>query len=89
MEDPELPNVEMTVYQNGAFLDKAKESAAMGNPLEAVVWLANALGEYDIPLHKGEFILAGALAKAVPVKNSDTSKAEFEGLGTVTIEFGE
>lgn len=88
LEDLELPNIEMVVYQNGDFLDNAKGSAVMGNPLEAVVWLANALGEYDITLNAGEKILAGALAKAVPVQNGDEFKAEFEGLGTVTIEFG-
>ncbi|WP_087974111.1 2-keto-4-pentenoate hydratase [Oceanobacillus rekensis] len=88
LEDLDLPNVEMTVYQNGEFLDQALGSAVLGNPLEAVVWLANALGEYDIALNAGEVILAGALAKAVPVQNGDTFKAEFGGLGTVTIEFG-
>jgi 2-keto-4-pentenoate hydratase len=88
LEDLDLPNVEMTVYQNGEFLDKATGAAVMGNPLEAVVWLANALGEYDITLNAGEVILAGALAKAVPVQNGDIFKAEFAGLGTVTIEFG-
>ncbi|MFG6117997.1 2-keto-4-pentenoate hydratase [Thalassobacillus sp. B23F22_16] len=88
LEELDLPNVEMSVYQNGSFLDNAKGSAVLGNPLEAVVWLANALGEYDITLHTGECILAGALAKAVPVQNGDAFQAEFEGLGTVAIQFG-
>ncbi|WP_028782143.1 2-keto-4-pentenoate hydratase [Thalassobacillus devorans] len=88
LEELDLPNIEMTVYQNGEFLDRAKGSAVLGNPLEGVVWLANALAEYNIALNAGESILAGALAKAVPVKNGDSFKAEFEGLGTVAIEFG-
>ena len=88
LEDLDLPNIKMTVYQNGEFLDQALGSAVMGNPLEAVVWLANALGEYDITLNTGEVILAGALAKAVPVQNGDSFKAEFAGLGTVTVDFG-
>ncbi|MBP2078112.1 2-keto-4-pentenoate hydratase [Oceanobacillus polygoni] len=83
----DLPNVEMTVYRNGNYLDKAKGSAVMGDPLKAVAWLANAVGEYDISLEAGEKILAGALTKAVPVKSGDTFKAKFKGLGNVSVSF--
>ncbi|MFC3041809.1 2-keto-4-pentenoate hydratase [Virgibacillus xinjiangensis] len=83
----DLPNVEMKVYKNDKFLDEATGAAVMGNPVAAVAWLANAVGEYDISLKAGEKILAGALSKAVDIEGGETFKAEFSGLGTVTATF--
>ncbi|SFE48057.1 2-keto-4-pentenoate hydratase [Lentibacillus persicus] len=87
LSDIDLPATEMTVYKNGTFLDRADGSAVMDNPVNAVVWLANALGEYGISLKKGEKILAGALSKAVPVEDGDSFEAAFEKLGTVKASF--
>jgi len=82
-----LPEVKMTLYKNDEFLDSAYGSAVMGNPIEAVAWLANEVGAYNISLDPGEIILAGALSKAVPIEDGDTFKAEFENLGTVSATF--
>lgn len=82
-----LPEVKMTVYKNDALLDTAYGSAVMGNPIKAVAWLANEVGAYDIALNQGEIILAGALAKAVPMEAGDHFWAEFENLGTVSATF--
>jgi len=87
LRDIDLPNVEMKVYKNGEFLDTATGAAVLGNPIHAVVWLANAVGEYDIALHKGEKILAGALSKAVPIEDGDKFEAAFTDIGTVTATF--
>ena len=38
------------------FFPQGKGSAVQGHPAQAVAWLANTLGEYDIPLLKGEII---------------------------------
>ena len=45
------------VNKNGEFLSSGFGSAVQGHPAEAVAWLANTLGEYEIPLLKGEFII--------------------------------
>ncbi|RLL47017.1 2-keto-4-pentenoate hydratase [Oceanobacillus piezotolerans] len=87
LEELDLPNVQMNVYKNGEFIDSAQGSAVMGNPLEAVVWLANEVGVYDISLNPGDIILAGALSKALPIVHGDHFKAEFENLGTVSAIF--
>ncbi|WP_138420528.1 2-keto-4-pentenoate hydratase [Aquibacillus sediminis] len=83
----ELPEVKMTLYKNDEWFDSAYGSAVMGNPIEAVAWLANEVGSYDISLDPGEVILAGALAKAVPIEAGDHFIAEFEKLGTVSATF--
>ncbi|WP_085993281.1 2-keto-4-pentenoate hydratase [Oceanobacillus senegalensis] len=87
ISDIDLPKVEMSLYKNDQFFDSAFGSAVMGNPVEAVAWLANAVGAYDISLDPGEIILAGALSKAVPIEDGDSFKAEFSNLGTVSATF--
>ncbi|WP_087972241.1 2-keto-4-pentenoate hydratase [Oceanobacillus rekensis] len=82
-----LPEVKMSLYKNDEFIDSAYGSAVMGNPIEAVAWLANEVGAYDISLNAGEIILAGALSKAIPMEDGDQFKAEFENLGTVSATF--
>ncbi|TQR08569.1 2-keto-4-pentenoate hydratase [Psychrobacillus soli] len=87
LNDIDLPDVEMKVYKNGELIETATGAAVLGDPINAVVWLANALGEYNIALHKGEKILAGALAKAVAIQEGDEFEATFTDLGTVTAIF--
>ncbi|KKK39130.1 2-keto-4-pentenoate hydratase [Mesobacillus campisalis] len=87
LNDIDLPSVGMTVYKNGELLDSATGSAVMGNPLNAVAWLANALSSYDISLNKGEVILSGALSAAVPIEDGDSFTADFAHLGSVSAAF--
>lgn len=87
LTDVDLSHIGMNVYKNGKLIDQAAGAAVMGNPLEAVAWLANALSEFDIKLLKGEVILSGALAKAVPVEKGDSFKAEFAHIGAVEVSF--
>src|SRR5690625_1180183 len=87
LTDVDLSHVGMNVFKNGKLIDQAAGAAVMGNPLEAVAWLANALSEFDIKLLKVEVILSGALAKAVPVEKGDSFKAEFAHIGAVEVSF--
>lgn len=87
LDQIDLPSVKMEVFKNDEKLDEGYGSAVLGNPLEAVVWLAKALHQYDITLKKGEKVLAGALTKAVDVKSGDHFKATFENLGEVEVLF--
>jgi 2-keto-4-pentenoate hydratase len=83
----DLTKIGMNVYRNNEFLDSAVSAAVMGNPAEAVAWLANALGNYGISLYAGEVILAGALSKAIVIEDGDTFTAEFDHIGAVTASF--
>ncbi|MCM3767785.1 2-keto-4-pentenoate hydratase [Neobacillus niacini] len=84
----DLADIGMKVYRNGELLDAATSAAVMGNPALAVAWLANEIGSYGISLRAGEFILAGALSKAIAVEAGDTFTAEFDHLGSVSASFG-
>jgi 2-keto-4-pentenoate hydratase len=84
----DLAGIGMKVYRNGELLDAATSAAVMGNPAKAVAWLANEIGGYGISLHAGEFILAGALSKAIVIEAGDIFTAEFDDLGSVSATFG-
>lgn len=83
----DLANILVTVKKNGQFLSEGKGSAVQGNPLTAVAWLANTLGEYDIPFLAGEVILSGSLVPLEPVQAGDQMEMTLTGVGTCHIQF--
>ena len=85
--DYDLPNLKMTIYKNGEFNSEGLGSAVQGNPLTAVAWLANTLGEFGIPFKAGEVILSGSLAPLIPVVAGDEMSLEIEGIGGCSCRF--
>ena len=85
--DLDLPSLKMTIYKNGEFLAEGLGSAVQGNPLTAVAWLANTLGEFGIPFKAGEVILSGSLAPLIPVVAGDEMSLEIEGIGDCRCRF--
>jgi 2-keto-4-pentenoate hydratase len=83
----DITAVPMHAYKNGELFDSATSSAVLGNPLEAVVWLAAAVGEYGITIQPGMFVLSGAFSKAVPFEAGDSFEADFGQLGKVSVIF--
>ncbi len=77
--DFDLPNLKMTIYKNGVFNAEGLGSAVQGNPLTAVAWLANTLGEFGIPFKAGEVILSGSLAPLIPVVAGDEMSLVIDG----------
>lgn len=87
LQDIDIAAIEMSVYKNDQLLDQATSDAVLGNPLNAVVWLANAVSRYNITIQAGMFVLSGALSKAVPFEPGDTFMADFGVLGKVSATF--
>lgn len=85
--DYDLPSLKMTIHKNGEFNSEGLGSAVQGNPLTAVAWLANTLGEFGIPFKAGEVILSGSLAPLIPVVAGDKMSLEIEGVGGCTCNF--
>jgi 2-oxopent-4-enoate/cis-2-oxohex-4-enoate hydratase len=83
----DLPSVEMTVEKNGEFLSKGMGSAALGNPLTCVAWLANVLGEYGVSLEAGDVVLSGSLVPLEPVVAGDTMSLSITGIGDLSVKF--
>jgi 2-oxopent-4-enoate/cis-2-oxohex-4-enoate hydratase len=83
----DLPNLKMKVYKNGELHSEGIGSAVQGNPLTAVAWLANTLGEFGIEFKAGEVILSGSLVPLIPVVAGDRMHLELEGVGTASCSF--
>ena len=87
--DYDLPNLKMKIYKNGEFHSEGLGSAVQGNPLTAVAWLANTLGELGIPFLAGEIILSGSVVPLEPAVAGDTFALDLAGLGGVRLSFVE
>jgi len=85
--DHDLPNLKMVIHKNGVFHSEGLGSAVQGDPLTAVAWLANTLGEFGIPFKAGEVILSGSLAPLIPVVAGDEMSLELAGIGGCSCKF--
>ncbi len=85
--DFDLPKLKMRIYKNGQLHSEGLGSAVQGNPLTAVAWLANTLGEFGIPFKAGEVILSGSLAPLIPVVAGDQMSLTIDGIGGCSCKF--
>lgn len=79
----DLVAARMRLWVNGEQKSEGVGSACMESPLQAVAWLANAMGALGSPLLAGDIILSGAYGPVVPVKAGDDCAVEISGLGRV------
>ncbi|TWV53882.1 2-keto-4-pentenoate hydratase [Streptomyces misionensis] len=81
--------VAMTMTVNGEEVSTGSGADCLGDPVEAVVWLARTARELGEPLRAGQVVLSGALGPMRPVAAGDTVTATLSGLGAVTVRFSE
>ena len=77
----------MVLERNGEIVATGAGAAALGSPVNAVAWLANALGRFDIALKAGEVILSGSLAAMIPVQRGDRFRMQIGGIGECNVRF--
>ena len=79
--------LEGVVYeQNGEIVGTYTAAEVMGNPLNALAWLANHLGTRGLALKPGDVVISGAISKMLRPKAGDTIRARFTRLGSVAIK---
>lgn len=83
----DLATCGIVVTLNGEITSTGAGAAAMGSPVNAVAWLANTLGAYDIELRAGEVILSGSLVPLQSVKAGDAMHMEIGGIGQASVRF--
>jgi 2-keto-4-pentenoate hydratase len=77
---------EGVVYEhNGEIVGTYTSAEVMGNPVNALVWLANHLPSRGFALEPGDLVMAGAISKMVQPKAGDTVRARFAHLGPVGV----
>jgi 2-keto-4-pentenoate hydratase len=84
---PKLADVTVQVRLNGADSAEGGGAACMGNPANAVAWLAGALTRLGDRLRAGDVVMSGALAKMVPAEAGSRFEADFGAFGMVTLQF--
>lgn len=77
----------LVLEKNGETAATAAGAAVLGHPANAVVWLANKMGEFNISLKKGEIIMSGSFTAACPVVSGDSISCYFDRLGKVSAYF--
>lgn len=85
--DLDLKPLAMTLTADGEVASTGTGAACLGDPVEAVVWLANTARGVGRPLRAGDLVLSGALGPMIPVQPGSTYRAEIEQLGTVSVTF--
>jgi 2-oxopent-4-enoate/cis-2-oxohex-4-enoate hydratase len=83
----DLATCGMVLEKNGEIVATGAGAAALGNPVNAVAWLANTMGRLGVPLRAGEVILSGALAAMFPAAAGDHFRVTIGGLGTCGLRF--
>lgn len=85
LTDVDLRRIGASLSINGDIMETGTAGAVMGNPLNAVVWLANKLHEFGVAMEPGDVILAGSFVKAIPFGAGDAISAQFDQLGEVSL----
>jgi 2-keto-4-pentenoate hydratase len=87
LKDVDLMNCRMTLEKNGQVVSEGLGANVLGSPIDAVVWLANALIEAGEFLRAGDVILSGALSGVSDAIAGDHFRARFGTLGEVSTRF--
>ncbi len=80
-------DVEMKLYADGELVSEGNGAACLGDPLEALVWLARTAHRFGDPLRAGQVVLSGALGPMIQAPPGTVIRAELSSLGTVTAAF--
>lgn len=84
----DLSTCGMVVELNGQVISTGAGAAALGSsPVSCVVWLANTLGKFGVPLKAGEVILSGSLVPLQAVKPGDYMSVSIGGIGRTAVRF--
>jgi 2-keto-4-pentenoate hydratase len=77
----------MVMRRNGETVSEGTGAACLGDPLEALLWLARTALRIGDPLRAGDLVLSGALGPMVDVSPGDVVEVEIEPLGAVAVTF--
>ncbi|MBN1856751.1 MAG: fumarylacetoacetate hydrolase family protein [Dehalococcoidia bacterium] len=82
--DMNLRLLGVIIEKNGELVSTGAGAAALGNPVDVLVWLANKLAEFGRSLQKGDTVITGCLVPAEPFMRGDSFTASFDRLGSVS-----
>ncbi len=89
LDELEPRDVVMSLTINGEERSAGTGAACLGDPLEALRWLAVQAYRFGDPLRAGHLILSGALGPFVPFVPGDRVAASISGFAPLVVEFQE
>ncbi|KAA1416423.1 2-keto-4-pentenoate hydratase [Nocardioides humilatus] len=89
LDELEPRDVVMSLTINGEERSAGNGAACLGDPLEALRWLAVQAFRFGDPLRAGHLILSGALGPFVPFAPGDRVTASISGFAPLAVEFEE
>lgn len=88
LDDFEPKDVQMSMTVDGEIASTGAGADCLGDPLLALLWLAQQAHKLGDPLRAGQVILSGALGPMRAVSPGTSVTASISNLGTVTVRFG-
>lgn len=85
LHEVEPREVAMTLRVDGEVVSTGTGAACLGDPLEALAWLAATARRAGAPLLAGDIVLSGALGPMVPLVAGTVVEAEVAPLGGVSV----
>lgn len=77
--------VVMTLTRDGETVSTGTGEACLGDPINALVWVAETAAKLGRPLRAGEVVLSGALGPMIPFEAGHSYEAHITGLGSVQV----
>ncbi|HKJ74758.1 MAG TPA: fumarylacetoacetate hydrolase family protein, partial [Alphaproteobacteria bacterium] len=77
----------MVLEHRGEPVSVGAGAACLGNPLNAMLWLARKMVEVGRPLLAGDIVMSGALGPMVAAKPGEVYEVRISGLGSVRAVF--
>ena len=87
LEEFEPRDVTMRMYADDALVSEGEGTACLGDPLNALAWLARTAASFGNPLRAGQIILSGALGPMTATPPGTRIHAEIAPLGEVLATF--
>lgn len=87
VDELDLRALGLVMEKNNKQICTGSGAAVMGDPLNAIVWLAEKMAQLGDPLRAGDLVLSGSIIAAVDVARGDCLRGYFGPLGEVSVSF--
>ncbi len=87
LSDFDILRAGMRTTLRGEEVSVGTAAACYGNPLNAMIWLADSLAGVGQPLQAGDVVMTGSLGPMAMISVGDVFEAEIEGLGAISLAF--
>jgi len=83
----DLVNFPVEARVNGGSPHRGTGANVLGDPVIALVWLANELSSLGIPLEAGQVVTTGTCVVPIPIAPGDEVQADFGEVGQMSVRF--